>query len=375
MSSLTATVWFIGSVLNLAALIHAWVFLFDILNKELHVLEEEHRAKLPVSRRDPPPRVEDVEASSSQGYSQLHSGPAAASAAAVASEASEPPPLVEPEEDETVADRLSYQLKKKILSRFAFGVYAYLGFSMLLILLPAFFFQIVQSILQVSQVAINVLFCVWLLYIYRPVPRSNYLMIGFSDDDADSRGVTELATGIGMSDLESATGTQGGESLGSRISKKLGIDGEGGGDSEGGSGGLMNGHRGKGSTSSYKDGNNSSNSYRISKSEDEPGFGGGDVLPVSTPPSSGFKMNGDSSASASNTAAMTGGATKAFKAATAPAAALPGRMKETKTGYAPLLDPKLKSSSAVSSTSAFTLSDEDEDEDESDYETHPSKLK
>lgn len=46
MTALAASLWFICSVLNLASLILAWMYTFEMLGKEIQLLEEEQQVRL-----------------------------------------------------------------------------------------------------------------------------------------------------------------------------------------------------------------------------------------------------------------------------------------------------------------------------------------
>lgn len=72
-------------------------------------------------------------------------------------------------------------------------------------MLPIFVNHVVQSTLLVLQFVVYYVFMIVLLIIFRPRESSPYLMIGFSEQDAEERGVTSLATGIAMSDLPPST--------------------------------------------------------------------------------------------------------------------------------------------------------------------------
>ncbi|PNW81690.1 hypothetical protein CHLRE_06g256400v5 [Chlamydomonas reinhardtii] len=211
MSTLAASMWFVCSVLNLAALILAWLYIFEALGKEVTALDEDYKAR--TGRLEEERRAE-----------------AAAEAAAVAAMAGHPGyaalappggvavglPVVAPHtaaadveaggpggghEGETVADHIAYNAKRTLLSRFSAGVAAYLVADICVLLLPAFFNHVVQSTLQALLFLCYLVFTLVLLVLFRPQEASSYLMVGFSEEDAEEKGVNQLSTGIAMSEL------------------------------------------------------------------------------------------------------------------------------------------------------------------------------
>ncbi|KAG2429325.1 hypothetical protein HXX76_011092 [Chlamydomonas incerta] len=211
MSTLAASMWFVCSVLNLAALILAWLYIFEALGKEVATLEEDYKAR--TGKLEEERRAE-----------------AAAEAAAVAAMAGHPgyAPLAPPggvavgvpvaaphtaagdveaggpggaDNGETVADHIAYNAKRTLLSRFSAGVAAYLVADICVLLLPAFFNHVVQSTLQALLFLCYLLFTVVLLVLFRPQEASSYLMVGFNEEDAEEKGVNQLSTGIAMAEL------------------------------------------------------------------------------------------------------------------------------------------------------------------------------
>ncbi|GFR43138.1 hypothetical protein Agub_g4155 [Astrephomene gubernaculifera] len=90
------------------------------------------------------------------------------------------------------------------------------------LLLPVFFNHVVQSTLQALLFGCYLAFVVALLVLFRPQEQSSYLMVGFSEEDAEVRGVNQLSTSIAMAELdEGARGGAGG-------SKERHLGGDGG---------------------------------------------------------------------------------------------------------------------------------------------------
>ncbi|KAG2486201.1 hypothetical protein HYH03_015163 [Edaphochlamys debaryana] len=208
MSTLAASMWFICSVLNLAALILAWLYLFEALGRETAALEEEHKQRTGKLAEEQAAAAQQelaaaAAAAGHRGYAALGGAGAVAVGvpvgAAVATPASNDPEAGG--SSETVAEFMAYTSKKKVLSRFSAGVAVYLIADICVLLLPAFFNHVVQSTLQVLLFAAYVVFIVALLVLFRPQEASSYLMVGFSEEDAEAKGVNQLSTGIAMTEL------------------------------------------------------------------------------------------------------------------------------------------------------------------------------
>ncbi|KAL6748090.1 hypothetical protein V8C86DRAFT_1195279 [Haematococcus lacustris] len=107
----------------------------------------------------------------------------------------------EEEGQETVADHLEYSVRKRLLSRFYWGVCSYLLASISVVLLPAFFNGVVQNTLVVLQFVVKYAFTALLAVIFRPARDSPYLQVGLSDTDADTRGVSDLDTELTVTDV------------------------------------------------------------------------------------------------------------------------------------------------------------------------------
>ncbi|KXZ53480.1 hypothetical protein GPECTOR_7g930 [Gonium pectorale] len=226
MGTLAASVWFICSVLNLAALILSWMYIFEALapaalsvqalGKETRTLEDDYKRRTGKAQEERhAAAVAELQAAAAMaghpGYAALGSGPAAAAPA------SAPPPPVDVEaggEGETVAEHMQYTVKMRLLSRFGKGVAAYLVADICVLLLPAFFNHVVQSTLQALLFVCYYAFVIVLLVLFRPQEQSSYLMVGFSEEDAEARGVNQLATGIAMAELGADSSDDEGARLG-----------------------------------------------------------------------------------------------------------------------------------------------------------------
>ncbi|EFJ40318.1 hypothetical protein VOLCADRAFT_108194 [Volvox carteri f. nagariensis] len=197
MDTLMASMWFVCAVLNLAALILAWLYLFEALSKEIAGLEADYK-------RRTGQLSEEAGAANpfTDAYTALGNGPGKTLSAKPAPSSAQDPESGEGD-NQTVADHLAYTAKKKLLSRFSLGVSSYLVAEICVILLPLFINSIVQSTLQVLQFALYIFFMIVLLVIFRPQEQSSYLMIGFSEEDAEERGVSHLLTAITMESMGS----------------------------------------------------------------------------------------------------------------------------------------------------------------------------
>lgn len=214
LGALTIPVWFVCSVLNLAALIMSWLYLFEALGKETAALEDEYKERTGKASVERAAAAETAAvALSINGYNTLQGGPGGAvpttrpGGAVALSSGVEAGGRGEGEGEETVADHLAYTAKRRLLSRFAYGVTAYLLADICVLLLPVFVNNVVQSTLQVLLFACYAGFLLVLLVLFRPQEQSSYLMVGFSEEDAEARGVTGLATGIAMADMGRGDGS------------------------------------------------------------------------------------------------------------------------------------------------------------------------
>lgn len=165
MTALAASLWFICSVLNLASLILAWMYTFEMLGKEIALLEEDQQAfqrRNKGGQRGSDSGSEPNSPSSLTGVSAAqrrdrrdHDAPVRNGRASTAGvQRSEDDPEVgakDPNADETVADRLAYNTKRRLMSRFAKGVGIYLACNILVLMLPVFVNHVVQSTLLVLQ--------------------------------------------------------------------------------------------------------------------------------------------------------------------------------------------------------------------------------
>jgi len=106
----------------------------------------------------------------------------------------------EPAEQETLADRMEYTIRKKLLMRFYYGVCGYLVASMMVILLPAFFNNVVQNVLVVLQFIVKYLFTLVLVWLFRPAENSPYLQLGLSENETDELGLGQLDTELAVTD-------------------------------------------------------------------------------------------------------------------------------------------------------------------------------
>lgn len=96
-------------------------------------------------------------------------------------------------EFETVADRMQYMAKRKVLGRFGAGVSGYLIASCLVLLLPIFINSYVQNAIVTLQFVVHYIFLLALVYIFAPVPDSPYILVGGDADNATEYLATELA--------------------------------------------------------------------------------------------------------------------------------------------------------------------------------------
>ncbi|MEW5320149.1 MAG: hypothetical protein WDW38_011246 [Sanguina aurantia] len=247
MTQLEMTVWFVCSVINLVTLVMAWVYTFDILQQEMLGLDAAQKV-LQAPDADPSPAPEDLESGGSRGSSprrqqqqqQQHQG-ASNSSRATLLPASFVPSAYDDDGDarkgsgqltggvgpdgeilsdeeagararagagecETVADRLAFSIKRRLLGRFAFGVGAYVVGTILVVLLPVFIDITVQKIIKVLQFVINFGFLAALIWIFRPAYENPYLMVGLSEADADDGGVGNLSTEVAMTELDGGGG-------------------------------------------------------------------------------------------------------------------------------------------------------------------------
>ncbi|GBF90051.1 hypothetical protein Rsub_02759 [Raphidocelis subcapitata] len=199
------SLWFVCTLLNVACLILAWVYAFDIIGQETEALESQEAAN---NRTDAPAGSsaaaaaaapheaaanEFDEALGREGitvYKQLGGAGAGLSAAHVAG--------ADPEEAEfrTVADRINFEIKKKLYKRFSFGVGAYLLATIGALLLPVYMNVLVQGLIVFLQFVVQWAFMAALVWIFRPVEDSPYLMVGTSAEHAAELGVADLGTAL-----------------------------------------------------------------------------------------------------------------------------------------------------------------------------------
>ncbi|KAF5835382.1 hypothetical protein DUNSADRAFT_7467, partial [Dunaliella salina] len=204
-----SAVWAIGSIANIMCFILAWVYVFDSIQLEIKELDDAQEAFKAANQPGGPPQPISPHAALLGGLPS----------------SSQPPRDVEANaQRESVADRIEYTQRKKLLTLFYYGVCSYLVASILVILLPAFFINIVQNVLVVLQLIVKWVFTVVLIYIFRPARDSLYLQIGVSENDAEEQGLSQLDTELTITD----TGRQDG-----RYNKSSGIQQRGGSGSAG----------------------------------------------------------------------------------------------------------------------------------------------
>ncbi|KAI8474672.1 MAG: hypothetical protein J3K34DRAFT_491757 [Monoraphidium minutum] len=206
--------WFVCTLLNLACLMLAWVYAFDIIAQEKEALEAQEalnkRGGAPapgagaaaapgeaagaLPHAAAPSEMDDALSREGVGaaYKQLLGAGQNASHVAGAD--------VEAQEFETVADRLNFEIKKKLYQRFAFGVGAYLIATFGALMLPIYMNIVVQGVIVFLQFLVQLIFMGALVWIFRPVEDSPYLMIGTSLEHADELGVADLGTALGLDD-------------------------------------------------------------------------------------------------------------------------------------------------------------------------------
>ncbi|GIL92264.1 hypothetical protein Vretimale_18464 [Volvox reticuliferus] len=200
MNTLVASVWFVCAVLNLAALILAWLYLFEALSKEVVGLEEDYKRRTGQLSDDLQPGAANP---FTDAYAPLGRGPGKVPSPAQPRAMAQNPEAADAD-GQTVADHLAYTAKKKLLARFSLGVSSYLAAEICIVLLPLFVISVLQSTVQVLQFVVYFIFMAVLIVIFRPQEQSSYLMIGFSEEDAEERGVNHLLTGIAI-DMASTT--------------------------------------------------------------------------------------------------------------------------------------------------------------------------
>ncbi|KIY96909.1 hypothetical protein MNEG_11052 [Monoraphidium neglectum] len=200
--------WFVCTLLNMACLMLAWVYAFDIIAQEMEALD----AQEAFNKRSGPadngaPAAPSGEAAGAAphaaaanefdealgregvtAYKQLLGAGQNASHIAGAD--------VEAQEFETVADRLNFEIKKNL--RFSFGVGAYLIATMCALLLPIYMNVVVQGLVVFLQFLVQLGFMAALVWIFRPVEDSPYLMVGSSLEHAEELGVADLGTALGL---------------------------------------------------------------------------------------------------------------------------------------------------------------------------------
>lgn len=206
--------WFVCTLLNVACLMLAWVYSFDIIAQETEALEAQEAANkrttgAGAAQAAPDGRPLEAEGAAPHAaapteldeelgragvvvYKTLMSGGQNASHIAGADS--------DAQEFETVADKLNFEIKKKLYKRFSFGVGAYLVATMCALLLPIYMNIVVQGVIVFLQFVVQWGFFAALVWIFRPVEDSPYLMIGTSLEHAEELGVTDLGTALGVED-------------------------------------------------------------------------------------------------------------------------------------------------------------------------------
>lgn len=194
-------VWLMCTLVHLSAPAVAWVFTFDILQQEIDAIDEQEKANK-AGTQDPtadpdqpahaaPPPMDPTLAEEGVTYYKNLLGPNQNISHIAGAD-------IEAQEFQTVADRLNFEVKKRLMGRLHYGVGFYLGATMGVILLPLFINAYVQSAMVILQYIAQMGFLAALVWTFLPVEDSPYLMIGDSGEDGDGLGGMDLDTELAM---------------------------------------------------------------------------------------------------------------------------------------------------------------------------------
>jgi hypothetical protein len=214
-----AAFWFGCTLVNLAALLIAWVGIFECLESEAEALRAQELANVPAERERA-----DAATSASHAHaalpdyvdqSQLPPGvvafkPLRASGGGGGgadgedgggrgrnggNAANDEEAQLEAEFRD-VMDRLRFEVKKKMLKRLSTGVAVYLVASTAALLLPLFILGAVQVAVLSLKFVVEWSFVAWLAWIFRPLEDSPYLLVGGTAEETEAMGA-DLGTDVG----------------------------------------------------------------------------------------------------------------------------------------------------------------------------------
>lgn len=193
-----ALVWFICTMVNLATLILAWVYIFDLLQQETEKLlkaeQQMNMKRTEATARDEQPLPDVVAISNSQRADLLPPGQNS-------SHLAEQPRFSDDGDVEAMAsvfEKIHNDAKLTMLTRFGWAVSAYLVATVCAMFIPVFVPINVAAIVLLVQNLVHYIFIGSLVIIFRPRSDSPYLMIGASDNDAEDRGIDQLTTELAM---------------------------------------------------------------------------------------------------------------------------------------------------------------------------------
>jgi hypothetical protein len=201
MSGFESGVWVGCTLANVASLMMAWVYTFDILQQEVEHLEAQEaqiKGRGGAEAEHAAPVTEFDQALAAEGlvaYRNLMG--ANQNAAHVAGADAENPGDVA-----TVADRLNFEVKKRLLARFSLGVGFYLVATVAVLLLPIFVNDVLQGAIVFLHFMVQLAFLVVLAVLLRPAPDSPYLMLGGDLDEAAELGMVDLQTQLDVGEEE-----------------------------------------------------------------------------------------------------------------------------------------------------------------------------
>eukprot|EP00877_Chromochloris_zofingiensis_P006333 jgi/Chrzof1/1953/Cz10g27200.t1 len=243
--------WFVCTLVNIAALMLCLVYIFDILQQESDAIEEQEAAN---ARHVQPT---DVAEQATHAAAPADLDPNLVEEGYVAYKNLLGPNQnishisgadVEAHEFQTVADRLNFEVKRTLFLRFKIMVLVYLMATLCVYLLPVFINTVVQSVIVFLHFVVQLLFLAGLVWAFRPREDSPYLLIGTSMEDAEAMGITDLDTELAM---QENTGEEDGygSSNGQHSAARAGVNGTSGRDGvELQSGGLGRGKQQGGSS-------------------------------------------------------------------------------------------------------------------------------
>lgn len=231
-----AAFWFGCTLVNLGALLIAWIGIFECLEAEAEGLRAQELANVPRAREQadaatsashahaalpdyvdqstlPPGTVAFKPLSASGGGGGgggSGGGGGRSNGTANANAAIDDDEEAQLEQEfRDVMDRLRFEVKKKLLRRLSTGVAVYLVASTAALLLPLFILGAVQVAVLSLKFLVELGFVAWLVWIFRPIEDSPYLLVGGTAEETEAMGA-DLGTDVGAAPAAAAAGGGGG---------------------------------------------------------------------------------------------------------------------------------------------------------------------